>query len=190
MNTHTFTLANGWVATFENQGEFRMSAESWNLVLHGPDQRAIRYFHDQIVLVNDEDGAQASRCIRLSSDGVHGYLDTALGHGWVIDFARGMIAPHRIDIRHYHERYDESVSVTEQPTFKRARQYIQVTGKFTAKRTSRPCGRTTWRFGGASSMSFISVTEPPRARPAAAVGARRTPPSALRPIRAAHRPPL
>lgn len=48
----------------------------------------------------------------------------------MIDFARGMIAPHRIDIRHYHAGYDESVAVTEQPTFKRARQYIQVTGKF------------------------------------------------------------
>lgn len=130
MNTHTITLANGWVANFENQGEFRMSAESWNLVLHGPDQRTLRYFDDQIVLVNDEDGTQASSCIRLSSDGVYGYLGTALGHGWVIDFARGMIAPHRIDIRHYHAGYDESVAVTEQPTFKRARQYIQVTGKF------------------------------------------------------------
>lgn len=63
MNTHTITLANGWVASFENQGEFRMSAESWNLVLHGPDQRTLRYFDDQIVLVNDEDGTQASSCI-------------------------------------------------------------------------------------------------------------------------------
>lgn len=130
MSSHSVTLANGWVAMFENQGEFRMSAEGWNLVLRGPDDRTISYFNDQIVLVNDDDGAQARSCISLSSDGIYGYLGTALGHGWVIDFSRSMIAPHRMDIYHHHDGYDESVSVTEQPTFKRARQYIQVTGRF------------------------------------------------------------
>ena len=54
----------------------------------------------------------------------------SVGTGWVIDFARGMLAPHRVDIRHYHDGYDESIALTEQPAFQRARQYIQVKGRF------------------------------------------------------------
>lgn len=130
MSTHTIELANGWIAAFANQGEFRMGAEGWNLVLHGPGDQSIHYFSDQVVLVNDDDGTHAKACIQLSEDGVYGYLSTALSTGWVIDFARGMLAPHRIDIRHYHERYDESIALHEQPAFKRARQYIQVKGRF------------------------------------------------------------
>ena len=128
MNKRQITLANGWTATFENRGEFRMGAEGWGLVLQGPDNRTIQYFADQIILVNDEDGTQASSCIRLSSDGVYGYLSAAINSCWVIDFARGMIAPHRASIYHYHHAYDESISHYEQPAFKRERQYISVVG--------------------------------------------------------------
>ncbi|MBP5948381.1 MULTISPECIES: hypothetical protein [Pseudomonas] len=130
MNTRQITLANGWTATFENNGEFHMGAEGWSLLLQGPDNRMIQYFADQIVLVNDEDGTQANSCIRLSSDGVYGYLSTAVDNCWVIDFARGMIAPHRVSIRHHHDAYDESVALFEQPAFKRARQYISVVGRY------------------------------------------------------------
>ncbi|WP_223488156.1 hypothetical protein [Pseudomonas sp. A-RE-19] len=129
MNKHRITLSNSWIAEFENQGEFRMSAEGWNLILNGPDQKSIQYFNDKIVIVNDDNGAQAKSCIRLSNDGVYGYLSTGLNHGWVIDFARGMIAPHRVSISHRHDGYDESISMYEQPAFKRAREYISVTGK-------------------------------------------------------------
>lgn len=130
MNKHQISLSNGWIAEFENQGEFRMSAEGWNLVLQGPDQRSIQYFRDKIIVVNDDDGTQAKSCIRLSDDGVYGYLSTGLDQGWVIDFARGMIAPHRVSISHSHDGYDESISMFEQPAFKRAREYISVTGKY------------------------------------------------------------
>jgi hypothetical protein len=130
VNKHTTTLPNGWIAEFENKGEFRMSAEGWDLVLRGPGQKSIEYFKDKIIVVNDDDGAQSQSCIRLSSDGVYGYLTTGTGNGWVLDFARAMIAPHRVDIYHSHDRYDESISIYEQPAFKRARQYISVTGKY------------------------------------------------------------
>ncbi|WP_259740209.1 hypothetical protein [Pseudomonas brassicacearum] len=127
---HRITLPNGWIAEFENQGEFRMSAEGWNLVLRGPNQKSIQYFKDKIIVVNDDDGTQAKSCIRLSSDGVHGYLTTGLDQGWVIDFARCMIAPHRVQIHHHHDGYDESISMYEQPAFKRTREYISVTGMY------------------------------------------------------------
>lgn len=130
MTNHRIELSNGWIAEFANQGEFRMDAEGWNLVLHGPQGQSIQYFNDQIVLVNDDDGTQAKACLQLSEDGVYGYLSTSVGTGWVIDFARGMLAPHRVDIRHYHDVYDESIALTEQPAFQRARQYIQVKGRF------------------------------------------------------------
>ena len=130
MNKHVITLANGWTATFENNGEFRMDAEGWGLHLQGPDDRSIQYFADQIIVVNDDEGTQAQSCIRLSSDGVYGYLSTGMDSSWVIDFARVMIAPHRMNIHHHHDAYDEGISLYEQPAFKRARQYIQVVGKF------------------------------------------------------------
>src|SRR5690606_40699636 len=66
--------------------------EGWGLLLQGPDNRTIKYFADQIVLANDEDGNQANTCILLSVDGVYGCLRTAVYGDWVIDFARGMIA--------------------------------------------------------------------------------------------------
>ena len=50
----------GWNAEFENQGEFRMSTEGWNMLLNGPDHRQIKFFEKQIVLVNDYDGTQAA----------------------------------------------------------------------------------------------------------------------------------
>ncbi|WP_231669726.1 hypothetical protein [Pseudomonas lini] len=115
MNKHRITLSNGWIAEFENQGEFRMSAEGWNLTLKGPDQKSIQYFNDKIVIVNDDNGAQAKSCIRLSNDGVYGYLSTGLDHGWVIYFARGMIAPHRVSISHRHDGYDEASRCTNNP---------------------------------------------------------------------------
>ncbi|MHA3736981.1 hypothetical protein ACXR0M_15120 [Pseudomonas sp. Eth.TT006] len=129
MNKHQIALTNGWTATFENIGEFRMGAEGWSLLLQGSDDRSIRYFADQIVLVNDDDGTQANSCMQLSDDGVYGYLSTTMDSGWVIDFAQCMIAPHRVSIRHHHDAYDESVAVYEQPAFKRARQYISVIGR-------------------------------------------------------------
>ncbi|MGC5703356.1 hypothetical protein J4P02_24465 [Pseudomonas sp. NFXW11] len=130
MNSHRITLANGWTAEFTEQGEFRMGAIAWNLQLHGPEQQRIAYFGEQIVLVNDEDGSRAQQCLSLSEDGVYGYLRTDLDHAWVIDFSRCMIAPHRETIYHYHHAYDESVSLNEQPAYKRVRQYIQVIGRF------------------------------------------------------------
>ncbi|VVQ05584.1 hypothetical protein [Pseudomonas fluorescens] len=130
MNKHQITLTNGWTATFDNNGEFRMGAEGWSLSLQGPDGRNIHYFADQIVLVNDDDGTQANSCLHLSTDGVYGYLSTAVDSCWVIDFSRCMIAPHRVNIRHYHDTYDESVAAYEQPAFKRTRQYISVVGKY------------------------------------------------------------
>ncbi|MDH2077048.1 hypothetical protein [Pseudomonas atacamensis] len=129
MNTRQITLANRWTATFQNIGEFRMGVEGWGLLLQGPNNQTIKYFADQIVLANDEDGNQANTCILLSGDGVYGYLRTAIDGDWVIDFARGMIAPHRVTIRHHHDAYDESLSLYEQPAFKRARQYVSVVGK-------------------------------------------------------------
>ena len=129
MKTRHIILANGWTATFENIGEFRMGVEGWSLLLQGPDDQAIKYFADQIVLANDEDGSQANTCILLSVDGVYGYLRTAVDGDWVIDFARGMIAPHRVTIRHHHDVYDESLALYEQPAFKRVRQYLSVAGK-------------------------------------------------------------
>lgn len=128
-NTRQIPLANGWIAEFKNQGEFRMGAEGWSLVLHGPHNACIQYFKDQIVVVNDDDGALAESCISLSSDGVYGYLSTGLNHGWVIDFARSMIAPHRITLAHHHDAYDEHLALYEQPAFKRAREYIRVTDR-------------------------------------------------------------
>ncbi|MFK3788716.1 hypothetical protein ACI2KO_00460 [Pseudomonas piscis] len=130
MNNHHVPLANGWTARFTYRGEFRMGAEGWSLLLEGPGQQRIGYFDSQIVLVNDEDGAQARSCISLSEDGTQGYLAMGPDHGWVLDFARSMLAPHRVNIHHHHPGYDESVSVCEQPTFKRERQYIRVIGKF------------------------------------------------------------
>lgn len=129
MTSRKISLANGWVAEFANQGEFRMDAQGWNMLLQGPNNQAIHYFHDKIVLVNDDDGALAQSCISLSSDGAYGYLSTALNHGWVIDFARGMIAPHRVTLAHHHEGYDEHLSLYEQPAFKRAREYIRLTDR-------------------------------------------------------------
>ena len=85
MTNHRIELSNGWIAEFANQGEFRMDAEGWNLVLHGPQGQSIQYFNDQIVLVNDDDGTQAKACLQLSEDGVYGYLSTSVGTGWVID---------------------------------------------------------------------------------------------------------
>jgi len=99
MNTRQITLANQWTATFQNIGEFRMGVEGWGLLLQGPDNQTIKYFADQIVLANDEDGNQANTCILLSVDGVYGCLHTAVDGVWVIDFARGMIAPHRVPWR-------------------------------------------------------------------------------------------
>ncbi|MDS9874243.1 hypothetical protein RMI40_05220 [Pseudomonas protegens] len=129
MTTHRISLANGWTAEFTEQGEFRMGAVDWNLQLRGPEQQAIRYFESQIVLVNDEDGVQARKAISLSEDGVYGYLGSDMSHGWVIDFSRCMIAPHRVTISHYHYAYDEYISLLEQPAYKRVREYISVSGR-------------------------------------------------------------
>ncbi|MFJ2710774.1 hypothetical protein ACIOZM_07755 [Pseudomonas sp. NPDC087346] len=129
MNKHVVTLSNGWTATFENNGEFRMGAEGWGLLLQGPDNKTIQYFTDQIILVNDDDGTRANACIHLSTDGNYGYFCTAVDSCWVIDFKCAMIAPHRVSIHHYHEVYDESIALYEQPAFKRVRQYISVIGK-------------------------------------------------------------
>ncbi|NBF07858.1 hypothetical protein [Pseudomonas sp. Fl4BN1] len=130
MSSHHISLANGWTAEFTNQGEFRMGAEAWNLLLLGPEQQSIQYFTQQIVLVNDDDGSQARSCISLSEDGAYGYLSAGVEHGWVLDFVHCRIAPHRVRISHHHEGYDESVSLFEQPAFKRVREYIRVTGRF------------------------------------------------------------
>ena len=129
MTTHRISLANGWTAEYTEQGEFRMGAVGWNLQLRGPEQQAIRYFESQIVLVNDEDGVQARKAISLSEDGVYGYLGSDMSHGWVIDFSRCMIAPHRVTISHYHYAYDEYISLLEQPAYKRVREYISVSGR-------------------------------------------------------------
>lgn len=120
-------LSNGWNAEFENRGEFRMSTEGWNMLLYNPDHRKIRYFEREIVLVNDYDGTQAQSCIQLSDDGKHGYLTTGLEFGWVIDFTRCMIAPHRVYISHHQgEKY---VSAYEQPAFRRTQEYVTISGK-------------------------------------------------------------
>ncbi len=120
-------LSNGWNAEFENRGEFRMSTEGWSMFLSNPDQRKIRYFEREIVLVNDHDGTQARSCIRLSDDGKHGYLTTGLEFGWIIDFARCMITPHRVYISHHQgEKY---ISAYEQPAFKRTQEYVTISGK-------------------------------------------------------------
>ncbi|PMW93491.1 hypothetical protein C1X59_29745 [Pseudomonas sp. FW215-R2] len=129
MNCHKITLPNDWIAEFNNTGEFHMGAEGWGLLLTGPNQNRINYFNDQVVLVNDDEGVHARSCIRLSDNGVYGYLTTAVDSSWVIDFSRGMIAPHRISIHQRHDGYDETVSVHEQPAFKRTRQYLSVSGK-------------------------------------------------------------
>ncbi|UCZ85857.1 hypothetical protein LGQ10_06000 [Pseudomonas sp. L5B5] len=130
MTRHILSLANGWTAEFVEQGEFRMGAVGWNLQLHGPEQQTIGYFKTQIVLVNDEDGERARKAISLSEDGVYGYLSTDMDERWVIDFSRCMIAPHRTTIYHYHYAYDESISLSEQPAYKRVREYIRVIGWF------------------------------------------------------------
>lgn len=120
-------LSNGWNAEFENRGEFRMSTEGWSMLLFGPDHRKIRYFAREIVLVNDHDGTQAQSCIELSDDGKNGYLTTGLEFGWVIDFAQGMIAPHRVYISHHQgEKY---ISLYEQPAFRRTQEYVRISGK-------------------------------------------------------------
>jgi len=126
-NKNVVSLSNGWTAEFTNQGEFRMSAEGWNMLLSSPDHRHIRYFEKEIVLVNDDDGTLAQSCILLSDDGKHSYLTTGLEHGWVIDFARGMIAPHRVYIRHRHG--EKHLSAYEQPAFKQSQEYVTIGGK-------------------------------------------------------------
>jgi hypothetical protein len=120
-------LSNGWTAEFTNRGEFRMSAEGWNMLLSGPSQRRIRYFENEIVLVNDNDGTAAQSCIQLSDDGKHGYLTTGLEFGWVIDFAQGMIAPHRVYISHH--QGEKCLSAYEQPAFRRTQEYVRIPGK-------------------------------------------------------------
>jgi hypothetical protein len=123
----TISLSNGWNAEFENRGEFRMSSEGWNMLLLGPDGKSIRWFENEIVLVNDYDGAQAQSCIKLSEDGNHGYLTTGLEANWVLDFQRCMFAPHRLYISHHQgQKY---ISAYEQPAFRRAQEYVTIDGK-------------------------------------------------------------
>jgi len=88
MERHRVRLRNGWTADFQNQGEFRMGAETWNMLLSGPGSMAIRHFENEIVLVNDRDGFQARSCIKLSEDGHRGYLSTGVEAHWVLDFER------------------------------------------------------------------------------------------------------
>lgn len=127
MEKRIVSLSNGWTAEFQNLGEFRMSAEGWNMLLSGPDEKKIRFFEKEIVLVNDYDGTQAQSCLRLSEDGNHAYLSTGLEFGWVIDFARCMITPHRVYISHHHgEKY---ISAYEQPAFRRTQEYVTISGE-------------------------------------------------------------
>ena len=127
MKKNIVQLSNGWSAEFENQGEFRMSTEGWNMSLNGPDHKRIRYFEKEIVLVNDFEGKQAQSCIQLSEDGRHGYLTTGLEFGWVIDFTRNLFAPHRVYISHHQgEKY---LQAYEQPAFKGTQEYVRISGK-------------------------------------------------------------
>jgi len=127
MNTNTVLLANGWTAVFTNRGEFRMGAEAWVMLLIGPDHRQIKFFETEIVLVNDNNGKLAQSCIELSDDGRHGYLTTGLDHGWVIDFTRSMIAPHRVYLSHHQgENY---LQAYEQPVFKRTQEYVRIANR-------------------------------------------------------------
>jgi hypothetical protein len=127
MKNKTVLLSNGWTAEFVNKGEFRMSTEGWSLLLSGPNNRMIRYFEKEIVLVNDYDGKQAESCIQLSEDGKHGYLITGLQFAWVIDFAQGMIAPHRVYILHH--QGEKHLSAYEQPAFGQMQEYVRISGK-------------------------------------------------------------
>lgn len=127
VNSHTSILGNGWIAEFNNLGEFRMSCEGWDLMLNGPAGQSIRYFQKQPVLINDHDGKKAQSCIEISDDGVHGYLKDDFEQAWVLDFKRRMIAPHRLVIRHHSgEKY---IAALEQPAFKRTQEYIRIGGR-------------------------------------------------------------
>lgn len=126
-NKRTISLSNGWTAEFENQGEFRMSSEGWNMLLLGPNDRIIRWFQKEIVLVNDYDGSQANSCIQLSENGHHGYLSTGLEAHWVLDFQRCMIAPHRLYISHH--QGSKYISAYEQPAFQRTQEYVTIQGE-------------------------------------------------------------
>lgn len=127
MDKRIVSLVNGWTAEFANQGEFRMSSEAWNMLLCGPAHRRIRHFEEEIVLVNDHDGAQVRSCIRLSDDGKYAYLTTGLEFAWVIDFSRCAFAPYRVYISHHQD--DKHISVYEQPAFRRAQEYVTISGK-------------------------------------------------------------
>ncbi len=127
MEKRTVQLSNGWTAEFTNRGEFRMASEGWNMLLLGQNGSRIRYFEDEIVLVNDYDGSQAQSCIQLSDDGKHGYLTTGLEFAWIIDFGRCMISPHRVYISHHHG--DKYVSAYEQPAYRKTQEYVTVGGK-------------------------------------------------------------
>lgn len=127
MDKHIVQLSNGWMAEFANHGEFRMASEGWGMLLLGPAERCIRYFENEIVLVNDESGSQAHSCIQLSSDGKYGYLRTGLDFAWVIDFDKCMIAPHRVYISHHNG--GKYVSAYEQPAYRKTQEYVTVAGK-------------------------------------------------------------
>ncbi len=104
-----------------------MGCVGWDMILNGPEGQTMRYFHDKIVLVNDHDGQKAQSCIELSDDGNHGYLTDDMGGAWVLDFARCMIAPHRLSISHH--QGDKYLTAFEQPAFRRTQEYARIRGR-------------------------------------------------------------